>query len=202
MTIKAVVFDIGGVLENTPPTGWKEVWENKLTLAPGQLRQRMYDTWRAGSIGAISLEEVHVQTADILELGEAQVSSLMDDLWAEYLGTLNQELYDYFESLRPQYQTAILSNSFVGAREKEQAHYKFEDICDFIIYSHEVGMAKPNTEIYALTCKRLELEPSEVVFLDDAKVCVEAARAFGMRGVLFENTAQAISEIEILLNSG
>ena len=58
MTIKAIVFDIGGVLELTPSTGWRETWEEKLKLNPGGLREKMYDTWRAGSIGTITLDEV------------------------------------------------------------------------------------------------------------------------------------------------
>jgi len=40
----------------------------------------------------------------------------MADLCAEYLGTLNVELTNYFRELRPRYRTAMLSNSFVGAR--------------------------------------------------------------------------------------
>jgi hypothetical protein len=52
---------------------------------------------------------------------KAVVSEFMEDTWVEYLGTLNVELSDYFSSLRPRYQTPIISSSFVGAREREQA---------------------------------------------------------------------------------
>ncbi|MEX2626162.1 MAG: hypothetical protein WD225_04725, partial [Ilumatobacteraceae bacterium] len=47
----------------------------------------------------------------------------MDDLWAEYLGTPNTELIDYFTGLGGRVRTGILSNSFVGAREREQERY-------------------------------------------------------------------------------
>ena len=52
----------------------------------------------------------------------------------------------------------ILSNSFVGAREREQAAYGFEDLVDEIIYSHECGMSKPDPGIHALACERLRVE--------------------------------------------
>ena len=120
MAIKAIVFDIGGVLEITPRTGWQQKWEKNLKLEAGQLREKMYNTWRAGSIGTISLDQVLNQTTAVLEITPEQTKQLMDDLWQEYLGSLNVELYDYFKSLRPRFTTAILSNSFVGAREKEQ----------------------------------------------------------------------------------
>ena len=56
-----------------------------------------------------------------LGLDAAGVAELMDELWVEYVGRLNEELAEYFASLRPRYRTGILSNSFVGAREREQA---------------------------------------------------------------------------------
>ena len=106
---------------------------------------------------------------------------------------------NFFRRLRPRYQTGIISNSFVGAREREEALYHFEDMCDFIIYSHEVGIAKPDQRIFALACARLGLQPGETILLDDAEPNIVAARAFGMHGVLFEHTQQAIQEIEALL---
>jgi hypothetical protein len=67
----------------------------------------------------------------------------MADIWREYLGTANKELIDYARRLRPRYRTGILSNSFVGARQREQAAYGFEDLVDEIVYSYEVGMSSP-----------------------------------------------------------
>jgi hypothetical protein len=83
-----------------------------------------------------------------LGLGRRGLRAFMDDLWAEYLGTLNERLAGYFRAIRPRYRTAILSNSFVGAREREQATYGFEDMCDVVVYSHEEGLEKPDRRFY------------------------------------------------------
>ena len=69
----------------------------------------------------------------------------MDDVWREYVGMLNTELADYFARLRPAYMTGIVSNSFVGAREREQEAHRLSDLCDVIVYSHEEGCLKPLT---------------------------------------------------------
>ncbi len=45
MTIHAVVFDIGGVLENTPDLGIIASWEQRLNLQPGQLNERLSPVW-------------------------------------------------------------------------------------------------------------------------------------------------------------
>ena len=199
MAIRAVVFDIGGVLEHTPKTGWEEKWEARLGLHKGALRERLDSVWRGGSIGIDSEEEVERFTGEALGLDEAQVKAFMADLWEEYVGTLNVELADYFAGLRPRYITGILSNSFVGARSREQELYGFAEMCDLIIYSHEEGLKKPDPRIFQLLCERLAMKPEEVVFLDDVEATVAAARELGIRAIHFKDTAQAIEDIEALL---
>lgn len=201
MPIRALVFDIGGVLELTPPTGWIEKWEAQLGLQPGEMGQRLSDVFRAGAIGQISEADVVVAVGARLGLDQANVDRFMDDLWTEYLGTLNVELDAYFRSLRPRYRTAIISNSFVGAREREQARYRLEEACDFIIYSHEVGIEKPDPRIFQMTWERLGVQLNEVVFLDDYEPHVRAARRIGIHGIVFRTTAQAIADIDALLSS-
>jgi FMN phosphatase YigB (HAD superfamily) len=68
-----------------------------------------------------------------------------------------------------------VSNSFVGAREREQTAYGFEDLVDEIVCSHEAGMSKPDPDIYALVCARLNVRPEEMVFLDDVDMYVAGA---------------------------
>ncbi len=206
MAIRAVVFDIGGVLEITQdlsPTRSRDSvtrsWETRLGLPPGELDERMRDAWVGGSIGTVTLDEVHQALRDRLGLDEKQLAAFMADMWREYLGTANTELIEYARGLRPRYRTGILSNSFVGAREREQEAYGFEDLVDEIVYSHECGMSKPDPRIYALTCERLGVPPGGTVFVDDYAPNVVAAREAGLHSVHYTDHATAIGEIEQLL---
>ncbi len=194
-----VVLDIGGVLEVTPRTGWEARWENEVGLAPGTIDERLMDVWLAGSVGTLSEAEVIAEVAARLDATPEQLDRFWMHLWDEYLGTLNAELFTWFASLRPQYRTGILSNSFVGAREREQERYGFADITDVIVYSHEAGVKKPDPRVYALTGERLGVDPQDVVFLDDTPKAVEGARAAGWQTVLFRDTHQAIAEVEACL---
>jgi epoxide hydrolase-like predicted phosphatase len=199
VVIRAVVFDIGGVLEITPDLGVYRRWEARLGLPAGEIGERMHDVWLGGGLGTITLDDVHQAITDRLGLDERQVAAFMADMWREYLGTANTELIEYARGLRPRYRTGILSNSFVGAREREQAAYGFEDLVDEIVYSHEAGMSKPDRRIYALVCSRLNVRHDETVFLDDTDVCVAGAREVGIHAVRYRDNAQAAAEIEKLL---
>lgn len=197
--VTAVVVDIGGVLEIIDPTPTFPRWERAWGLAPGDLLSRLDPVWRDGSLGALTETEVHARIGSILGVDAEQVDALMTDVWAQYLGRLNVPMRDFVQRLRPRYRTAIISNSFVGARQREQAAYGLADLVDVLIYSHEVGLAKPDPRVYRLACERLGVPPEQVVFVDDVPECVDGARAVGMRAVLFRGTRQAIAGVETLL---
>jgi epoxide hydrolase-like predicted phosphatase len=201
MAIRAVVFDIGGVLEITPNLGINQKWESILHLKPGELDQKLNSVWKGGSIGTITEAEVHKNISAIMGMDETQVNAFMDDVWREYLGTPNVELVEYFRSLHIRFKTGILSNSFVGAREREQKHYHFDEMVDLIIYSHEVGMQKPDPRIYQITWERLGVQPHEMIFLDDRDGAVAPACELGIHGIVFKNNAQAIADIEACIKS-
>jgi epoxide hydrolase-like predicted phosphatase len=77
--------------------------------------------------------------------------------------------------------------------------FGFEELVDDLVYSHEVGLSKPDPAIWELTARRLSVEPAEMAFLDDLPRNVEAAHQLGVAAVLFENTTQAVADLEALL---
>jgi putative hydrolase of the HAD superfamily len=215
MTVRAVVFDIGGVLEVVPGGGdptrafprMLAAWESRLHLQSGELERKIDDLGQQfaaqgkdGGLGTCSEEEWWVGLQDITGMNQADLADFIQDFWDVYLGNQNHELTAYLTGLRPRFQTALLSNSFVGARQREQERYHFAEMTDLIVYSHEEGIAKPNPGIFVLTCRRLGVQPEEVVFLDDAPRNLAAARELGMRAVQFTDTAQAIADVHACLN--
>lgn len=200
MAIRAVILDIGGVLEVTPSTGWQARWERTLGLASGTIDERLHEVYSAGTVGAITLAEAESRIATLLALGEVELGAFMSDLWHEYLGTLDRPLWRWFGALRPTYRTGILSNSWVGAREKEQERYGLGALCDTVVYSHEEGLLKPDPRFYRIVCDRLAVRPEESVFVDDLRVNIEAARTIGMLAVHHRgDTSETIAEVDALL---
>ncbi|MFJ3088251.1 HAD family hydrolase [Streptomyces sp. NPDC086838] len=197
-----VILDIGGVLEITPETGCVQRWEERLGLSFGTVHERMSDVWQAGSVGSVSEREVHEQVAARLGLDAPKAEAFMADLWAEYLGTPNEELIAYVRGLRGSCRLGILSISFVGARERETALYHFDELVERIVYSHEIGIEKPDPRAFETVCASLEVRPESCLFIDDLAVNVEAAQAAGMQAHLFQDNARTITRIAVHLDAG
>jgi haloacid dehalogenase superfamily, subfamily IA, variant 3 with third motif having DD or ED/haloacid dehalogenase superfamily, subfamily IA, variant 1 with third motif having Dx(3-4)D or Dx(3-4)E len=195
MGSRCVILDIGGVLELTPPTGWLRQWDERLGLPAGTSDRRLDDVWRDGAVGRIGETEVRARIGARLGLDAIQVESFMADLWDEYLGAPNVELIEYVRRLRSRCRLGILSNSFVGARELETAMYRFDELVEQIVYSHEIGVRKPDPRAFEMTCALLQVRPVNCLFIDDYDVNVEAARAAGMQAHLFEDNAPTIARI-------
>jgi putative hydrolase of the HAD superfamily len=137
-----------------------------------------------------------------LGLDAFEVEAFMADLWAEYLGTPNEELIAYVRGLQGMCRLGILSNSFVGARERETALYHFDDLVEQIIYSHEIGVGKPDLRAFEAACATLDVHPENCLFIDDVSVNVEAAQAAGMKAHLFEDNARTIARVAAHLDAG
>ncbi len=202
MTISAVMFDIGGVLEKAgPAAGWLGPWQDELAMTAGALAAAIGSAAPVAQIetGAIAEAQYRERIAAALGLTAGQQRRFFAGMWDWYCGELDAELAGYAASLRPRYRTAILSNSADGARREEQARYRFADCYDPVLYSHEIGAAKPDPACYLLACRALGLPPGEIVLVDDVPDFIAGAHAAGMRGVLHETAADTIAQLTVLL---
>jgi len=156
MTIKAVVFDIGGVLEHVHDDAWPAIWiggwERRMHLPAGHVAAALAEAEPSGDMvtGEMSEAQMRELYARALGLDEDQAHQMMAEMWDAYCGELDVALRDFAAGLRPKFATAILSNSADGARREEQRRFGFEELVDVIIYSHEVGVAKPDSAIFRL----------------------------------------------------
>ena len=198
MPVAAVVFDIGGVLEIIDDSLFPEPWCARHHIPRPRL-DAAFALPRDPVVGEMTQSEVLDHLQRELGLTDAQVEDLDADLWRWYVGELDRPLYDWFERLRDRgLKTGIVSNSGPGAREHE-ASWGFDSLVDVLVYSHEVGLKKPDPRIYELTAARLGVADDQIAFLDDWLPAVEAARAAGWHAVHHADTATSIAALEELL---
>jgi putative hydrolase of the HAD superfamily len=149
--------------------------------------------------GLFTEQQLRKVLSEALGLDHAQTEQLMTEMWDAYCGELDTAMRDFVAGLRPSYTTAILSNSADGARREEQRRYGFDSLVDVIIYSHEVGLAKPDPAIFELTEQPLGVHPHEIVIIDDVDTNVTAAKARGWYAVLHTDTSRTIADVTALL---
>lgn len=198
--IRAVVLDIGSVLEVIDDSLFPGPFEERHGLAPGSVHAGAATMPGDAGRGELTEAQVRAHWQRHLGLTDAQADELMADYWRWYVGTLDQELFDWFAAQRPRFRTGIVSNSGPGAREAERC-WGFEDITDDIVYSHEVGLLKPDPRIFVVAAERLGVRPEEVVFLDDVEGHVAAAREVGFRGVVHRSTSESIAEVQAVIEA-
>lgn len=91
--------------------------------------------------------------------------------------------------------TGLISNSWgLGIYDRLGTN-----LFDATVISGEVGLHKPQPEIYLLACERLGVEPGDAVFVDDLRENCAGAEAVGMTAVLHRDAAETIAELEELL---
>ena len=96
--------------------------------------------------------------------------------------------------------TGLISNSWGGSYgEGGYDRPMFDELFDVVVVSGEVGLRKPQPEIYLLTCERIGAEPSECVFADDFEVNAQGASAVGMLGIRHRTAEETIPVLEEFL---
>jgi putative hydrolase of the HAD superfamily len=122
-----------------------------------------------------------------------------DGLVAELFEALDLEeiMFELVERAKSGgYRTALLSNSWgMGLYPID----RIRELFDVVVISGEVGLRKPDPDIYKLTVDKLGVEAEACVFVDDHPGHLKAAQEAGMTTVLHKSPAQSIPEVEALL---
>jgi epoxide hydrolase-like predicted phosphatase len=92
--------------------------------------------------------------------------------------------------------TGLLSNSW-GPGTYDRA--RFGELFDVVVVSGELGVRKPEPEIYTVAAERMGMAPEELVFVDDLPGNLKPARALGMATVVHRDAAATVAELEVLL---
>lgn len=197
----AVLFDIGGVLEITGAMDFGDTWERKLELSSGAITVDLAELWIGGAVGDVSTDQLRQQAADRLSVSVETVDQMLEDMWDQYLGEPDTRLFDWLHQHRATYKTGLVSNSFIGARERENDKNNLSGLVDTIVYSHEVGSLKPDAKIYLEACQRLDVTPKRCIFVDDSPVAIEGAENLGMTAIHHQQTDITVAHLDALIAS-
>jgi putative hydrolase of the HAD superfamily len=191
---RAALFDFGGVLTTS-------VWDSFAAfcrsegLEPDAVKH-LFSTdpealaeLRGLEMGKLS--EAEFESAFGRRLGLENPEGLIDSMFAGM--EPDEAMVAAVRTIRSRgLLTGLLSNSW------STDHYDRKllgELFDDVVISAEVGLHKPQPEIYRLAAKRLEVAPEECIFVDDLRENCEGAEAVGMASIRFRDPAQTITEL-------
>jgi putative hydrolase of the HAD superfamily len=87
-----------------------------------------------------------------------------------------------------------------AARKRAAVFDEAKQLFDLVLESSKAGVRKPDPRFYQLACEQLDVQPAEVVFLDDLGINLKPARALGMTTIKVVEPETALQQLENLLN--
>ena len=202
---RALICDFGGVL-TSPLLEAIGAYQSRSGVTFEEIGHAMARIAEEdGGHPLFELEKGRLSEADFIGRIEQELGKPLAGLSSYFAGLRrNEPMIDYVREVRGRgVRTALLTNNVREWRRGWRAKLpELDELFEVVVDSSDVGMRKPEREIYELTLKRLGegVDATECVFVDDTDVNCEAARELGMHAVLFESTEQAISELESLLS--
>lgn len=204
--IRAVFFDFGGVVLSSPFDAFAS-YEQRSGLPEGLLRSLNATNPDANAWARLERSEIGIE--EFVEAFEAEAAAAGHQVdGREVLSCLSGELRPAMvEAVRrcsEQFVTGLLTNNFVtGADDRGAAHHpEWADVVaqfHVVVESSRVGVRKPDLRFYEIACELAEVEPSEVVFLDDLGVNLKPARTMGMTTIKVGDPSAALAELESVL---
>jgi putative hydrolase of the HAD superfamily len=201
--IAGVLFDIGGVVQDSPLHAIAR-YERDHGLPPDDINRAVVASGEAGAWSRLERGELTV---------EAWCAPFEADCRVQGVAVDGRRLMRYIAEAgreRPQMLRAIgrlrghglrvgaLTNNW-AREDTEPGPHRLRPHFDVMIESQAVGMRKPDPRIYQLACRELGVAPAETAFLDDIGLNLKSARALGLRTIKVSDPDVALRELSLLV---
>jgi epoxide hydrolase-like predicted phosphatase len=198
MSIRAVFFDLGGVLLRTEFQAPRQQLAERLGMEYDDLVKFVFDSdsHHKATTGDISSDEHWDLVMKRLKRPASELVAIRDEFFAGDI--LDRTLLEYLRSLRGKYKTGLISNAWDDLRDFI-VREKFDDAFDKLIISSEVGAAKPEPKIFQIALEQVGVKPNEAVFVDDFLINVEGCEKVGMKGIHFKDPESTLQQLKELL---
>lgn len=186
--VKAIIFDLGGVLFTNGTDAFVRKIMTRYSLDEITVRDVV-----DGALGSlyreakISREEFWRRAIEALGLREKM--ELLESEWiASY--ELIEGTKKIVETLAGTYKVYFLSDNVRERVEQLEQRYHFLSLFSGGIFSHEVGIRKPDSRIYQMIIKLARVDPHEAVYIDDKPHFLSPAQALGIGTLVFTTPEQ------------
>lgn len=194
--IKNFIFDMGSVLIDfnkesfLDKVGVFDVDDRKLLL------NEIFNSldWSLLDRGDIQEDDLYNRVIKVLPERLHSVAYKLIFNWDEPLVEINGMNELISDLYNDGYDIYLLSNASKRLRNGYFYRLSFAKYFKQLVVSGEIGMLKPNEEIYQYILRKYNLNPSECIFIDDLPINVEGAYRLGINGIVFHNDVKQLRE--------
>ena len=207
--INAVFWDFGGVITTSPFEAFNK-FEEENNLPVDFLRSVNSNNPDSNAWALLERNEIDLDKFDSLfeqeskELGNPVKGK---EVIALLKGQIRPEMVNALNKIKGEYLQACLTNNIQsmgnldleGNISASGKHEEIMNIFDFVFESSKENVRKPDPEFYLRACERGNVNPEQVVFLDDLGINLKPAKALGMSTIKVTEPNAALVELENLL---
>lgn len=191
--VKVILFDLGGVLFTNGTKKFNDAISERYKLDKEFVKE-ISD----GEIGS-KYREAKITRDEFWKyfLEKLNIHENPDDLekeWISYYGLIEGTRDIIFE-LSKKYKVYYLSDNVKERVDKLDERFGFLQWFSDGIFSHDVGVRKPNPKIYEYAIQKVGVKPEEIVFIDDKESSLVPARQLGITTILFESPEKLRSSL-------
>lgn len=206
MNIRAVIFDLGGVVVDSPLHAIAR-YEREIGIPENSINRVVASTapggaWSRLERGELRLEAFYPAFDEDCAAAALTISArTMMQRIGESMGP-RESMLKAIQAIRTQgLKVAALTNNWETdeADDESRDTATLSPLFDVFIESRVEGLRKPDPRIYQLACTRLEIEANEAVFLDDIGTNLKAARKLGMTTIKVVSPEEALGELQEIL---
>jgi len=201
MSIRAVFFDLGGVIVRTEYQAPRQHLAEEFGMDYEDIDRIVFGGGQNGSaarasLGEITEEEHWRNVMKVLKRPATEYERIRADFFAG--DVIDHTILNFLRSIKPKYKVGLISNAWSGLRSYI-VREKFDDAFHHMTISAEVGVTKPSAKIYEFALEQLQVKAKEAVFVDDVQENIEACEKLGMQGIQFKDSESALKKLKALL---
>lgn len=202
MKVKAIIFDLGGVIVDLD---FSNFYNSIITQSPLNKPQtqiileffRQSDIYHQGLMGD---EEFYYLACDLLQVCELDQKSFFK-AFNSIIAGYNPEIVELIKIIKYKSKVKLVCLSNINSSHWEfliDKKWGFLKYFDEFILSHEVHMTKPTRKIFEYAIEKAGCKPEEIVFIDDGLNNIRSARELGIVGIKFVDKEDLVKELKML----
>lgn len=195
--ITTILFDLGGVLIRLHGTPFKPAW-----ITEGQTDDDVWPLWKRST--AVRLfESGQIESENFVQrfIAEAGLQVGHEEFVKHFMkwpAQLFPGVEQMLQELGRSYRLAALSNSNALHWPMIMRDMRLQEYIPDCISSHQIRVMKPDRQAFEAVLTRLDLQPREILFLDDLQVSIDMARELGMKAVKVTGTIGGVETVRSL----